>query len=93
MKLGSAMVLLLLVGCAAQKPTPVVRTPSVCPAPRAVPDDTLRAIDGLPDELPPLDPTTDAAQALFALGANDAALYGVCVNAARGAAAWIRNKN
>jgi hypothetical protein len=84
---------LLFAGCASAPPR-VVQTPSVCPAPRALPASTLASIDALPDALPPLPASaasTDAAPALYALGAADAASYQACRIAARGAAQWIRD--
>lgn len=85
----------LLAGCAAVPVPRVIQTPPVCPAPRALPAQTLAAIDGLPERLPELPASaasTDAAAALFINGAQSAAAYQACRAAATGAAGWIRGE-
>ena len=82
----------LITGCAITPPR-VVQTPPVCPAPRALPTETLAAIAALPARLPELPASaasTDAAAALFANGAQSASMYQACRRAADGAADWIK---
>lgn len=84
----AVMLAMLAAGCSTQPPR-IVQTPAVCPAPRALPAQTLAAIAALPEHLPPLVVRGDAAQALYETGIRSAGLYRQCVEAARGAAVWI----